>query len=244
VTFTATVSAVAPGTGTPTGTVTFLDGGSPIGTGTLSGGLATFTISALAVGSHIITTSYGGDGNFNGSTGSLTGNPQVVNKTSTTTALTSSANPSVLGQSVTFTATVSPVVPGAGTATGTVTFLDGGSPIGTGTLSGGLATFTSSALAAGSHTITTSYGGDGNFNGSTGSLTGNPQVVNKANTTTLVTSSANPSVLGQSVTFTATVSPVAPGWEHQQERLPSSMVVAPSAPGRSPGASPRLPQLP
>ncbi|HLZ00021.1 MAG TPA: Ig-like domain repeat protein [Candidatus Angelobacter sp.] len=211
VTFTATVSPVAPGTGTPTGTVTFLDGGSPIGTGTLSGGIATFTTSALAGGNHTITTSYGGDGNFNGSTGSLTGNPQVVNKADTTTAVTSSANPSVFGQSVTFTATVSPVAPGAGTPTGTVTFLDGGSPIGTGTLSGGIATFTTSALAVGNHTITTSYGGDGNFNGSTGSLTGNPQVVNKANSTTTVTSSVNPSVFGQSVTFTATVSPVAPG---------------------------------
>jgi hypothetical protein len=211
VTFTATVSAGPPGAGTPTGTVTFVDSGSPIGTGTLSGGIATFTTSALTVGNHTITTNYGGDGNFNGSTGSLTGNPQVVTKTNTTTTVTSSANPSVFGQSVTFTATVSPVAPGAGTPVGTVTFLDGGSPIGTGTLGGGIATFTSSALAVGNHTITTSYGGDGNFNGSTGSLTGNPQVVNKANTTTTVASSANPSVFGQSVTFTATVLATAPG---------------------------------
>ncbi|HET6843291.1 MAG TPA: Ig-like domain repeat protein [Candidatus Angelobacter sp.] len=210
VTFTATVSPVAPGAGTPAGTVTFLDGGSPIGTGTLSGGVATFTTSALAVGNHTITTSYGGDGNFNGSIGSLTGNPQVVNKSDTATNVTSSQNPSVLSQSVTFTATVSPVAPGTGTPTGTVTFLDGGSPVGTGTLSGGVATFTTSALAVGNHTITTSYGGDGNFNGSTGSLTGNPQVVNKASSTTSVVSSQNPSIIGQSVTFTATVSPVAP----------------------------------
>src|SRR4029077_7830681 len=101
----------------------------------------------------------------------------------------SSANPSVFGQSVTFTATVSPVAPGAGTPTGTVTYLDGGSPIGSGTLSGGVATFTTSALAVGNHTITANYGGDGNFNVSTGSLTGNPQVVNKTSTTTTVTSS-------------------------------------------------------
>ena len=211
VTLTATVSPVAPGTGTPTGTVTFLDGGSPIGTGTLSVGVATFTTAALAAGNHTITTSYGGDGNFNGSTGSLTGNPQVVNKANTTTSVTSSANPDVFGQSITFTATVFPVSPAAGSPTGTVTFLDGGSPIGTGTLSGGVATFATAALAVGNHIITTSYGGDGNFNGSMGSLTGNPQVVNKANTTTAVTSSANPSGPGQSVTFTATVSPVAPG---------------------------------
>ena len=209
--FTATVSPVAPGSGTPTGTLTFLDGGSPVGTGTLSSGVATFTTSALAVGNHTLTTSYGGDGNFNGSTGSLTGNPQVVNKTNSTTAVTSSQNPSVFSQSLIFTATISPVAPGAGTPTGTVTFLDGGSPVGSGTLSGGVATFATSALAVGNHTLTSSYGGDGNFNGSIGSLTGNPQVVSKTNSTTAVTSSQNPSAIGQPVIFTATVSPVAPG---------------------------------
>ena len=211
VTLTATVSVVAPGTGTPTGTVMFLDGGLPIGTGTLSGGIATFTTSALAVGSHTITTSYGGDGSFNGNTGSLTGNPQVVGKSDSQTVISSSSNPSIFGQTVTFTATVSAVAPGAGTPTGTVTFVDGGTSIGTGTLSGGVATFTTSALAVSSHTITTSYGGDGNFNGSSGSLTRNPQVVSKAATSTVVNSSANPSVLNQSLTFTATVSVVAPG---------------------------------
>lgn len=210
-TFTATVSAVAPGAGTPTGVVQFLDGGSPIGSGTLSGGVATFATSALAVGSHTITTSYGGDTDFNGSTGSLTGNPQIVNKANTATAVTSSVNPSVFGQSVTFTASVLAAAPGAGTPTGTVMFLDGGSPIGSGTIIGGVATFATSALAVGSHTITTSYVGDGNFNGSAGALTGNPQVVNKGNTTTTVTSSANPQTAGQPVTFTATVSAVAPG---------------------------------
>jgi hypothetical protein len=205
VTFTATVSPVAS-TGTPTGTVTFFDGGSPIGTGTLSGGVTTFITSALAVGSHTITANYSGDDIFSPSTGSLTGNPQVVNKTSTTTGVISSQNPSTFGQSVTFTATVTAVTPGAGTPTGTVTFFDGGSPIGTGTLNGGVATFTTSVLAVGNHTITTSYGGDGNFNGSRGSLTGNPQVVNAIETTTTLISSQNPSTVGQPVTFTATVS--------------------------------------
>jgi uncharacterized repeat protein (TIGR01451 family) len=210
VTFTATVSSAAPGT--PTGTVTFLDGGNSIGTATLGGGgVANFTTSALATGNHTITTSYSGDGNFNGSTGSLTGNPQVVNKANTTTTATSSLNPSVFGQPVTFTATVAAASPGAGTPTGTVTFLDGGNPFGTVTLGGGVATLTSSALPAGNRTITVSYNGDGNFNSSTGPLTGNPQVVNKASTTTTITSSVNPSDFGQPVTFTATISAVSPG---------------------------------
>jgi large repetitive protein len=161
VTFTATVSPVAPATGTPSGTVTFLDGGNSIGTGTLSGGIATITTSALAVGAHTITTSYSGDPGFSSGTGSLTGNPQVVNQaagTATTTTVTSSQNPSAFGQSVTFTAKVSPAT-GTGTPTGTITFLDGGNAIGTSTLSGGMATLTTSTLAVGNHTITTDYSG-------------------------------------------------------------------------------------
>src|SRR5207244_6290866 len=84
----------------------------------------------------------------------------------TTTALTSSANPSVAGQSVTFTATVS-ATSSAGTPTGTVTFQDGATMLGNGTLSGGSVTFSTAALAAGTHTITAVYGGDTNFAPST-----------------------------------------------------------------------------
>jgi hypothetical protein len=207
VTFTATVAAVLPGAGTPTGTVTFLDGASNIGTGTLNGsGVATFTTSTLAVGSHTITASYATDGNFNSSSGPLSGNPQVVSTGTSTTAVISSINPSVFGQTVTFTATVSP-----STATGTVTFKDGVTTLGSMSLTSGSASFAISALAVGNHTITAVYGGDGSFSGSTGSLTGNPQVVNKASTSAAVTSSVNPSNSGQSVTFTATVAPVLPG---------------------------------
>lgn len=212
VTFTATVSALAPGSGTPTGTITFLDGGNSIGTGTLSGGVATLPISTLTVGNHTITTTYTGDGNFNGSGGSLTGNPQVVKKVATTTSVTSSQNPSKFGQSVTFTATVVVTPPATGTPTGTVTFLDGGTSIGTGPLDGsGVATFTTSTLTTGNHTITASYGSDATFDVSTGTMTGNPQVVSKADTTTALTSGTNPSVFGQSVTFTATITATAPG---------------------------------
>jgi hypothetical protein len=212
VTFTATVTAVSPGAGTPSGTVDFLDGGSPIGSGTLSGGVATFTTSALAVRSHTITTHYEGDGSFlSGTDGPLTGNPQVVNKADTATVVASDANPSVFGQTVTFTATVSAVLPGAGTPSGSVTFYDGGSPIGSGALSGGVATFATKDLSVGSHGITTSYAGDGNFNPSNGSLASNPQVVNRDPTTTLLTSSANPEAAGTSVTFTVTVTANPPG---------------------------------
>ena len=82
----------------------------------------------------------------------------------TTVTVSSSANPSIFGSSVTFTATVS-----AGAATGTVTIDDGGSPIGTGTISGGtgIYTYTTSSLTGGTHSITTVYSGDSNYAGST-----------------------------------------------------------------------------
>ena len=194
VTFTATVTGVSP-----TGTVTFKDGATTLGSATLSGGQASFTTSALSVGSHTITASYGGDTNNNASSGSLT---QTVNKATSTTALASSVNPSTSGQSVTFTATVTGVSP-----TGTVTFKDGATTLGSATLSGGQASFTTSALSVGSHTITASYGGDTNNNSSTATLT---QVVNQATSTTTLSSSVNPSTSSQSVTFTAAVTGVSP----------------------------------
>src|SRR6202789_3411179 len=92
---------------------------------------------------------------------------------------------------------------GAGTAgaiTGTVTFLDGAASLGSGSVgAGGVATLMTSALTAGSHSITAQYGGDTNFAASTSpALT---QVVNgagKASTTTAVASSLNPSTTGAS----------------------------------------------
>ncbi|HEV2057648.1 MAG TPA: Ig-like domain repeat protein, partial [Methylomirabilota bacterium] len=123
-------------------------------------------------------------------------------KASTRTAITSSTNPSVSGQAVTFTATVTAA--GGGTPTGTVQFtIDGvnfGSPV---TVTGGTAASgATSSLSAGAHSITATYVGDANFNTSTSTVLS--QVV-KASTSTAITSSATTSVFGQSVTFTATV---------------------------------------
>jgi hypothetical protein len=135
---------------------------------------------------------------------------QVVNKTnSTLSTVTSSANPSVVGQSVTFSTTVGGI--GGGVATGTVTFFDGGVQIGTGTLNASsTATFTTSALALGTHSITASYPGDANVNASatTAALT---QTVNKDATTTTITTSSQPAFVGGSATYTATVTANAPG---------------------------------
>jgi hypothetical protein len=217
VTFTATMAVTAPGAGNPTGTIQFLDGGNPI-TGctsvAIAAGQAQCLTSALVVGNHTITAAYGGDANFNTSNGSLTGNPQVVNKAGTSVGLTSATNPSVFGQSVTFTATIAVTAPGAGTPSGTFNFLDGGNPIAgcqNVAIAAGQAQCVTSALTVGNHTISAAYSGDGNFNTSTGNMTGNPQAVNKASTSVGLTSATNPSVRGQSVTFTATIGVTAPG---------------------------------
>ncbi len=200
VTFTATVAATAPGSGIPTGTVTFTDGTTTLGTVTLSGGTASYSTAKLATASHSITATYNGSGSFVTSSGSLS---QTVNQDATTSSVASSLNPSTYGQAVTFTATVSASSPGSGTPTGTVTFYFGTTSIGTGTLSGGKATLKTSTLPAGSDSITVAYGGDTNFLISTSAAL--TQTVNPDGTTTKLTSSANPSVYGQAVTFTATV---------------------------------------
>src|SRR5438309_2235059 len=161
VTFTATVTSSA--TGTPTGTVTFQDAATTLGTGTLSGGTAAFTTSGLGTGAHSITAIYGGDASFTGSTSPIL--TQTIGKAASSTAVASSNNPSIIGTAVTLTASVtSPVT---GTLTGTVTFQDGTSALGTGTLSGGAATFITSGLTAGTHSITAVYSGDANFASST-----------------------------------------------------------------------------
>src|SRR5207249_10435429 len=66
------------------------------------------------------------------------------------------------------------------------------------------ASFSSASLPAGTHAVTARYSGDGSFGGSVGSLSGG-QTVKQANTSTAVISSANPSMYGQSVNLTATV---------------------------------------
>ncbi|WP_326608936.1 Ig-like domain repeat protein [Streptomyces scopuliridis] len=206
-TLTATVAAVLPGAGTPTGTVSFFDGATLLGTATLSGGAATFTTSTLSVGSHSLTAVYGGDVDFTGSTSPV--DIQTVTQAATTTVLTSAPDPSVFGQAKTLTATVTAVLPGAGTPTGTVSFFDGATLLGTATLSGGVATFTTSTLSVGSHSLTAVYGGDVDFSGSTSPV--DTQTVTQAGTTTVLTSAPDPSIFGQPKTLTATVTAVPPG---------------------------------
>jgi len=159
------------------------------------------TLSVIDVsGTCEVTAAKAGDNNHNAATSAAL--PITLTKADTTTALASSLNPSNLGVSVTFTATVAPSA-----ATGTVQFYaDGATLGGLGNLSAGEATASTASLPAGTHTITATYSGDANHNGSSGLLTPG-QAVGQGATTTSLASSANPSVLGASVTFTATVAP-------------------------------------
>jgi hypothetical protein len=117
------------------GTVIFEDGPTTIsGCGSQAvdktTGTATCQVTYTAPGSHSITAFYSGDSNFNSSDNSLSPYSQAVNTAATTTTLSSSANPAVFGQSVTFTATIGVVALGAGTPTGTVDFYDSGARAG------------------------------------------------------------------------------------------------------------------
>ncbi|HET6419778.1 MAG TPA: Ig-like domain repeat protein [Geobacteraceae bacterium] len=142
---------------------------------------ATYHYRAVAVNTS--GTTYGGDQSF------------TLNKAATTTGLTSSPNPSTAGQQVTFTATVTGVtiIPA-----GTVTFMDGPTTIGTATLgAGGQATFTTSTLAAGAHSITATYGGNANYDSSSAAVT---QTANEASAITSASSATF--TIGAAGTFT------------------------------------------
>jgi Bacterial Ig-like domain (group 3)/Beta-propeller repeat len=199
VTFTATVS--SPSGGTPTGELTFWNGATRLGKAVLSGMRASINASKLPPGSNRITAVYGGDSNFGGSV-SVPVNQFVLE--ATTTTLSSSLNPSNYGQVVTLTAAVTTAL--AAPPNGeTVTFEQGPTVLGTRTLTGGSTSFTTSSLKVGAAWIRAVYGGDSNFGRSTSNVI--KQVVSKATTTTALLSSRNPSGVGQSVTFTASVRP-------------------------------------
>ncbi len=167
--FYATVTYSTPTASPPTGTVTFSDGSTSLGTASLSSGQATLAATSSVVntvGTHTIWASYSGDTNYTISSASVL---QTVNPARTTTTVTNADNPSVYGQSVTFTATCSgqwSVVSGQW-PTGTVTFSDGSMSLGTGMLSGDIATYSTANLACGIHNIVASYAGDTNFLSST-----------------------------------------------------------------------------
>jgi hypothetical protein len=162
VTFTATVSAAG---GTPSGTVSFMDGATTLGTGTLDGnGVATFSTSNLSAGTHSITATYVGNGGLLGSDSSAVS--QVVAKANSATKLTPTSTSWAFGQPMTFAVNVTfadTTITSSATPMGTVLLLDGTKVIGTATVVDGKATFLISDLAKGTHSIRALYEGDADF---------------------------------------------------------------------------------
>lgn len=157
VTFTATVT----GGYSPTGSVEFYSDGNSLGSVALADGSAAIDVTTLALGTHQITAVYSGDIDNAGATSvALT---QVVDQHVTSLSVISSLNPSLAGDEVSFTATLT----GGLAPAGTVEFFSGADSLGVESVSSGAATLDISTLAVGSHQITAVYSGDINNAGST-----------------------------------------------------------------------------
>jgi photosystem II stability/assembly factor-like uncharacterized protein len=158
VTFTAAVSAVAPATGTPTGSVTFYDGQTSLGSGTLIGGTASIGVSTLSAGSHSITAVYGGDANFAGSTSAALTQSVTAPPPATTYTMAGPAGGALNAASASFT-----VAPN-GPYTGTITITPSGGGLLTAIVltfanSPAAQTFTITPATVGPVTLTPSNGG-------------------------------------------------------------------------------------
>jgi len=185
-----------------TGTVTFMDGATPIGNPVaISNNKAQLIVNTLSAGTHAITAVYSGDSNYNPHTSPSV--LQVVNQGASATALNAVPNPANIGQVVTLTATVTG---GGPTPTGTITFMDGASTIAAGVPlnAGATASMTTTFASAATHTLTAVYSGDANYLGSTSGVFN--EMVQAAPTSTGLASGTNPSTAGNAVTFTAQVS--------------------------------------
>jgi ELWxxDGT repeat protein len=206
VTLTATVTAADPSQPPPSGQVVFRDDTQVYGSAPLVNGTATFAAAIVAQGAHSLQAVYTGDGTFDESISvpvTVTAGPSGTTLGLTTTDAT--ADP---GQSVTFTATITAMLSAPQPPTGSVSFFDGTTFLGTGFVTAGVATYQTSTLAAGTHTITAVYGGDTTYSPSSSApLT---ETVGPRFTVALSAPPAS-TTLGQPLTLTAQVSPAAGG---------------------------------
>ncbi|HEY3603476.1 MAG TPA: Ig-like domain repeat protein, partial [Sporichthyaceae bacterium] len=203
---TLTASVAASPANCRAGQATFLDGTTVLATRTVSSATATFSTAALNPGAHPITARFVPNLSTCSVSVSDPAVPVSVTAAFTTTTLSAAPSPATVGNAVTFTATVTATAPGAGTPTGPVAFKEGSTILGSASLVAGTATFTTSALAEGSHTITATYNGNTRFHDSTGTATEqiNPPAGGTPTHITL-SSSLNPSTAGDAVTITAAV---------------------------------------
>lgn len=204
VNFTAVVSS---GSGTPAGSVMFLDGTTTLGTATLNGSAqATFSTSSLSEGTHAITATYEGDQDYSTSVSPVLQQVvQSVDKVAASETTLSTSDPSVpFGTPVTFTAAVIPIP--AGSQPGTVNFMFGTTPLGSSPVnSHGQAQITTSKLPAGSEAITAVYSG----NAQLASSTSQPVNENVTGTFTIALSSNSTEISANSpAQITVTVTPL------------------------------------
>jgi hypothetical protein len=205
----------SPGLSGPTGTVTFTDTttSTTLGTATVNP-TATFTATAVlsttaiaTSGAHTITAAYSGDGNYNASGTPPSVTVTVGTATATSTATASNANPTTLGGRPTFTATVT----GGSTqpTSGTITFYDGTNVLGTGTVgtahTATLRLASTYAFTGGTHNITAAFGGVATTAAASTSPVLSETVT--AGTTTTQLTGMNGATVGQTVTFSAIVTP-------------------------------------
>jgi hypothetical protein len=182
----------------------FQYGGSTTATVPMENNQAAYSTTYKKGGPYAIIATYSGDLDNAGSTSATL--MEYVASVASKTVVTTSGSPSLVGQPVTFTATVTSshgVIPSGEL----VAFYDGATAIGTGATANGVATLTTTSLTVKTHTIKAIYSGDSTFKPSTGVLT---QIVNKYPTAAVLISSPNPSGYGQAVTFTATVTSAGP----------------------------------
>jgi len=155
-----TLTATVSGAGTrPTGTVTFLNGTTQLGTGTLNGsGVATLTGALLLGGKSSLTASYAGDSQYTAAASAAL--VETVNPIKPAIELVSSASSVSYGTQVTLTATLT----GSGAIpTGTVTFYAGSTSVGQIALNNGTATLMLTTLPGGKQSVTARYNGDNNY---------------------------------------------------------------------------------
>lgn len=178
--------------GTPTGTITFFDGTSSLGSVTPDQIDSSIVVSNLSTGSHSITAQYSGDANFTGSTSTAT--VQVVNPATTTTAVLPSANPVLPNTPITFGVAVT----SSAAPTGSVQLAIDGLNVTTIQLSGGAGLYKSSGLSLGSHVVTATYSGDSSNLASSGTVTVN---VDASATSFALTATPQTPLFGESVTL-------------------------------------------
>jgi len=198
-TITATVAAALDNPGTPSGTVTFLDGSNRLGIAPLVNGSATLDAIFADAGIHAITAQYNGDAFFLASSNTI---PVQVTGLATRLTLAAPAD-AAPGSTVTLTATINST---GGIPTGQIVFLDGTTGLGSASLdASGVATLRTNTLAAGVHSLTASYAGDEKFDGSTSAAV----TINIANAEfSLGAAPTSAAVIaGQSTQFMLTITP-------------------------------------